>query len=153
MNNHSENKLKISLLSEVRGKTYEEICATRIRSCYVSHKIRKKVKFFSRLPRDIWLYILFLMHNRITIFERINAVVHKRIIILDPNFSSLHDKLQTLRLIKKYRSSLSTACIRVALIFCLRFLETFTIRNHPLQIFFVNSVIETILTIAPECEV
>lgn len=127
--------------------------ATKIRSCYLSHKIRKKVKFFSRLPNDIWLHILFFMRNRITIFERISAVVHKRIIILDPNFSILHDKLQTLRLIKKYKSSLSNACIRVVLIFCLRLLETFTIRTHPLQIYFVNAVIETIVSIDSECEV
>ena len=88
-----------------------------------------------------------------TIFERISAVVHKRIIILDPNFSNLNDKLQTLRLIKKYKSSLSNACIRAALIFCLRLLETFTIRTHPLQIYFVNAVIETIVSVDPECEV
>ena len=119
----------------------------------MSYKVRKKVKFFSRLPHDIWLYILFFIHNRITIFERINAVVHKRIIILDPNYSNLHDKLHTLHLIKKYKSSLSNACTRVALIFCLRLLETFTIRTHPLQIFFINSVIETIVSIDPECEV
>ena len=53
-------------------------CATMIRSCYMSYKIRRKINFFSQLPDDVWFYILDFAHNKTTIYDRINVVVHRR---------------------------------------------------------------------------
>ena len=122
--------------------------ATKIRSHYIAYRVRRTVVVYSKLPSDIWSIILQFVVERQTIIDRIRITIKKRLLDLRPtNSYDIFHKLDTLRLVKKYKNILDVESRTISLALCLHLLERFTIQRHPLKVYLINSALETLVSI------
>ena len=94
----------------------------QIQSCWRGYTARKKVKFFSQLPDDMWSHILLFVKQPSEIFIAIDRIIQKRVTTLfwTHPWRKIKTKLHTLFLIEKYVKCLTTSTLEISINMCIK---------------------------------
>ena len=117
----------------------------RIQSSWRSYKCRKKVKYFSELPNDVWQLILNVLCKNNKKFLTMERIVFKKLVLFTwsapkANFES---KLKLINFVSKSPLSFEKKIIDQCLELCKR-LIMFT--TEKIKLCYVNSCVERIVS-------
>ena len=124
----------------------DEICVVKVQSAWKSCRVRKKIRYFSNLPHELWNIILYHIRRKSPVFININRILNLRVTLLYWTHPSaqIKTKLHTLYLIRKYKQILDKNVKLNALQFTFRLMEHVNARFTICSLL-VNSTIECLL--------
>lgn len=120
--------------------------AVSLQRCWRTHRCRKKIHFFSKLPSDLWTMIRIYIRTPRILFAQIDHLINIRLVryFWTPIQFDFIGKMRTLRLVNKYIYFLTHETQSNAFRFCIRLLNHNRFSMLSIQMM-INSTIETIL--------
>ena len=117
----------------------------KIQSSWRSHKCRKKVKYFSDLPNDVWQIILNILCKNNEKFLIMERLVFKKLVLFTWSIPKLNfeSKLRLINFVSKSPLIFEKKIINQCLELCKR-LITFT--TEKIKLCYINSCVERIVS-------
>jgi hypothetical protein len=133
---------------EIDHWSFADPCIIKIQATWRSYKCKKKVRYFSSLPRDLWDLIVYEMRVRDSNVRILNQILYKRIVCFRIREElQLEYELKTMELIRRVKSHLEPRVLRLSLRHCVTLLAHVQTEQYFQRLHALNSLIDEIISV------